>query len=211
MPAQTDALSAHLRTSTRTAHDTAETTGFITRLMGGELGVDAYADLAAQQLPVYEALERASARLSGDARVRTLIFDELTRTPSIRQDLEFLFGPEWNGSIDILDEARAYAQRIDEINDVPEYAAHAYTRYLGDLSGGQIIKRMMQRHYGMGDEGLAFYHFEEIPKPKPFKDIYRERLDGLGLTGEELDRAGREAQLAFELNTKLFTALGARH
>lgn len=209
---ETESLSAYLRASTRQAHDTAESTGFITRLMGGDLDVAAYADLAAQQLPIYAALERASERIQGDARGATLVFEELTRTPQIRADLAFLHGPTWESTVEILPETGAYVARIDAIgSDVAAYAAHAYTRYLGDLSGGQIIARMMQRHYGMGTDGLTFYQFEDIPKPKPFKDIYRERLDALGLEEDELRRAGAEAQLAFELNTSLFAALGARH
>ncbi len=205
-------LSQQFRLGTRQAHETAETTGFITRLMSGELSVAAYADLAAQQYPIYRALEEVSEALRADDRGATLVFDELTRTPSIEADLAFLFGPQWSEEIDILPQATAYADRIREIGgDLAAYAAHAYTRYLGDLSGGQIIQRMMQRHYEMGAEGLTFYDFDEIPKAKPFKDVYRERLDALPLTEDEQAAAVSEAQHAFALNTELFAALGARH
>ncbi|SNS96147.1 heme oxygenase [Micrococcales bacterium KH10] len=205
-------LSQQLRHGTRQAHETAETTGFITRLMSGELSVAAYADLAAQQYPIYRALEEVSEALRSDERGATLVFDELTRTPSIEADLAFLFGPQWSEEIDILPQTTAYADRIREIGgDLAAYAAHAYTRYLGDLSGGQIIQRMMQRHYEMGAEGLTFYDFDEIPKAKPFKDVYRERLDALPLTEDEQAAAVAEAQHAFALNTELFAALGARH
>ncbi|GAA2530067.1 heme oxygenase (biliverdin-producing) [Rarobacter incanus] len=205
-------LSAYLRASTRSAHETAENTGFITRLMGGELGIDAYADLAAQQYPIYAALEAASQAMLGNERGSALVFAELERTPAIRLDLAFLYGPQWEANLDILGQTREYVAAIEEIgDDVASYAAHAYTRYLGDLSGGQIIKRMMQRHYGMHEDGLAFYTFDQIPKAKPFKDIYRERLDGLDLSAAELDRAGAQAQRAFDLNTAMFAALGARH
>jgi heme oxygenase len=38
--------------------------------------------------------------------------------------------------------------------------AHAYVRYLGDLSGGQIIGGRIKRAYGLkGKEGTAFYDF----------------------------------------------------
>lgn len=205
-------LSDRLRAGTREAHQTAETTGFVTRLMGGELPVAAYTDLAAQHLSIYRTLEQASEQQRSDARGSSVVFAELTRTPSIEADLAHLIGPGWQDQITTLQATQVYAERLAQAGDsLPRYAAHAYTRYLGDLSGGQIIKRMVQRHYGLGEDGVAFYTFADIPKAKVFKDEYRERLDALDLTETELDEAVAEAQLAFELNTALFTELGAKY
>jgi heme oxygenase len=58
---------------------------------------------------------------------------------------------------------------------------------------------------------VAFYAFPAIPKPKPFKDLYRARVDAL-----ELDAAGRaavveEARAAFRHNRALFAALAEVH
>ncbi|ANC32205.1 heme oxygenase (biliverdin-producing) [Isoptericola dokdonensis] len=205
-------LSTLLREGTRAEHQQAESEGFVSRLMSGGLDVAAYADLAAQQLVVYTALEEASAAVRPDLRGATLVFDELTRVPAIERDLAHLHGESWAAAIEILPSTQAYAARLREVGGLlPQYAAHAYTRYLGDLSGGQIIQRMMQRHYGMGAAGLEFYDFPEIPKAKPFKDLYRERLDGLALTAAEVDVAVAEAQEAFRLNRAMFVELGLRH
>jgi heme oxygenase len=94
---------------------------------------------------------------------------------------------------------------------VGRYVAHSYTRYLGDLSGGQVIGRMVQRHYGVADEGVGFYAFPQIPKPKPFKDLYRERVDALALTPAERELVVEEARAAFRHNRALFAALGEVH
>ncbi|WP_277213635.1 heme oxygenase (biliverdin-producing) [Isoptericola croceus] len=205
-------LSLRLREGTRAEHQEAESEGFVSRLMAGSLDVAAYADLAAQQLEVYTALEEASAAVRRDARGASLVFDELTRVPAIERDLAHLYGPAWRGEIRILPATRAYAARLRDVGTrLPEYAAHAYTRYLGDLSGGQIIQRMMQRHYGMDAAGLEFYDFSEIPKAKPFKDLYRERLDGLELDAAETATAVAEAQEAFRLNRAVFVELGRAH
>ncbi|MBE1876715.1 heme oxygenase (biliverdin-producing) [Myceligenerans pegani] len=205
-------LSALLRDGTRDDHTAAESEPFIEHLMSGDLDRAAYADLAAQQLVVYEALEEASAAVRDDARGGTLVFDELTRVPVIEQDLAFLYGPAWREEIRILPAAHEYAARIREVgSSLPHYAAHAYTRYLGDLSGGQIVRRMMERHYGLDGAGLAFYSFPEIPKSKVFKDVYRERLDGLRLDGAEVDAVLAEARLAFRLNRAVFAALAQVH
>lgn len=209
-------LSALLRDGTRADHSAAETERFIEQLMSGALNRAAYADLAAQQLAVYEALEDASAAVRGDERGSGLVFDELARVPAIERDLAFLYGPSWREEIRILPATHEYAGRIREVGgSLPHYAAHAYTRYLGDLSGGQIIKRMMERHYdlgeGDGENGLAFYTFPDIPKVKTFKDAYRDRLDELALGPGEVTATVSEAQLAFRLNRAVFSALAEVH
>ena len=41
--------------------------------------------------------------------------------------------------------------------------AHAYVRYLGDLSGGQFIRRKLAKTYGLEDgQGLTFYEFGKL-------------------------------------------------
>jgi heme oxygenase len=205
-------LSALLREGTRADHAAAETERFIDQLMSGALNRAAYADLAAQQLAVYEALEEATSAIRTDDRSARLVFDELARVPAIERDLAFLYGPSWKDQIRILPATREYADRVREVGgSLPHYAVHAYTRYLGDLSGGQIIKRMMERHYGLADGGLAFYTFPDIPKVKTFKDTYRDRLDQLALGPDEVATTVSEAQLAFRLNRAVFSALAEVH
>lgn len=205
-------LSSRLREGTREEHESAESSGFISRLMSGGLGVDAYVALASQQFFVYSALEAIADDVRALPQGSSLLFDELTRTPSIARDLEHLVGPDWRAIIMPLPATVRYVDALNSsATSLPRYAAHAYTRYLGDLSGGQIIKRMLERHYGLGPEGITFYSFEEIPKSKPFKDVYRERLDGLELDQQQLAEAVAEAKGAFRLNQDLFADLGAQH
>ncbi|MBF0723570.1 biliverdin-producing heme oxygenase [Sanguibacter inulinus] len=205
-------LSSRLREGTREEHESAESSGFISRLMSGGLSVDAYVALASQQFFVYSALEAIADDVRTLPQGSSLLFDELTRTPSIARDLEHLVGPDWRAIVMPLPATVRYVEALEaSATSLPRYAAHAYTRYLGDLSGGQIIKRMLERHYGLGPEGITFYSFEEIPKSKPFKDVYRERLDGLELDEEQLAEAVAEAKGAFRLNQDLFADLGAQH
>jgi heme oxygenase (biliverdin-producing, ferredoxin) len=210
--AHTTPLSTRLREGTRAEHADAESEGFVERLLAGDLDVDAYADLAVQQHAIYTALEEAGDRMRDDARGRALVFDELTRVPAIERDLEHLYGPGWRETGRVLPATERYVDRLRAVcGDVACYAAHAYTRYLGDLSGGQVVKRMLERHYGLDGAGLEFYTFDAIEKPKPFKDTYRERLDALGLDPVEADAAVGEAQEAFRLNRSMFVELGVAH
>lgn len=205
-------LSALLREGTRADHGAANSEDFIEQLMSGALNRAAYADLSAQLLVVYEALEEASAAVRHDERGAGLVFSELTRVPAIERDLAFLYGPSWREEIRILPATREYADRVRETGgSLPHYAAHSYTRYLGDLSGGQIVKRMMKQHYGLDEEGVAFYTFPDIPKVKVFKDAYRNRLDELALDPDEVAATLAEAHHAFHLNRVVFTALAEIH
>ncbi|MGN8244252.1 heme oxygenase (biliverdin-producing) [Cellulomonas soli] len=205
-------LSAALRAGTREQHSAAERMPFMDALVGGRLDRAAYTALAVQQLSIYRALEAAGDRVAHDPLGTTLVFTELTRVPAIEQDLAHLLGTDWAEHTAPLPATRAYVARLYEISDsVPHYAAHAYTRYLGDLSGGQILRRMLQRHYGFQDDGVAFYDFPQIHRLKPFKDVYRERLDALPLDGPARALVVEEARLAFELNRAVFAELGALH
>ena len=72
-PPETDRLSARLRAGTRADHDAAQGSGFLDALAAGRLPRDAYADLAAQHLFIYETLEQAALgddRRPGGRRLR---------------------------------------------------------------------------------------------------------------------------------------------
>lgn len=211
-PAAPAPLSLLLREGTRPEHEAAEGSSFVEDLLGGRLTVRAYVDLALQLHAVYVALEETAElvrRAPGGAGV---VFDELRRVPAIEADLVHLVGPDWAARATPSPATAAYAARIRAGGaDVGRYVAHSYTRYLGDLSGGQVIGRMVQRHYGVADAGVGFYAFADVPKPKPFKDLYRARVDALELTPEQRDAVVDEARAAFRHNRALFGALAEVH
>ncbi len=106
--------------------------------------------------------------------------------------------------------ADRYVERIDEVAAERwsgGFVAHHYTRYLGDLSGGQVIGRLMQRHFGFETNGIGFYVFDQIAKPKVFKETYRDQLDAVAWDAAERDRVIDEVLLAYRLNTELFVDL----
>lgn len=130
--------------------------------------------------------------------------------------MAFHHGADWeaqltDGRIEIVPATRAYADALENLGaeSIEFLLAHHYVRYMGDLSGGQIIQRLVQRHYGIADEGLNFYTFPEIEKPKPYKDGYRNLMDTTDFTREQKDTILAHAADSFELNRAVFVDLGA--
>ncbi|KMS66981.1 heme oxygenase [Streptomyces viridochromogenes] len=205
-------FSTLIRTASHEQHVEAETSTFMSDLLGGRLGVDAYARYTEQLWFVYEALETGAERLASDPVTGPFIQPELFRLASLERDLAHLRGPEWRTGLSALPATQSYADRVRECaEDWPGgYIAHHYTRYLGDLSGGQIIRDKAERTWGFArkGDGVRFYVFEEITNPAAFKRGYRELLDGVHADDLEKQRIVAECKKAFALNTAVFRALG---
>ncbi len=205
-------FSQALRERTWTDHGTSEGAGFMHDLMTGKGSKQDYTDLVVQHWYVYVALEEAAARFADDAQAAPFIEPALTRVPAIEADLEHLIGDDWRERIAPTPSVEAYCARIREIADegwAGGFIAHHYTRYLGDLSGGQAIKRLMQRQFGFDTNGVLFYIFDGIADPRAFKDAYREQLDAAGWDEQEQDRVIDEVVRAYAYNTALFNDLEA--
>lgn len=196
---------AMIRQATSAQHKDAENRSFITALMGGELTLADYTRYLAQLAYVYRALE---ARVPAEGDPEIIVDPRLPRFLAICADLAALGAEDWETSHPALPETQAYVARLHEAHgDVARYLAHHYTRYLGDLSGGLAIAKLVERHYGATQEQLGFYRFEGIDSPVTFKRAYREALDNLDFTAEQDAILVQEAQAAFDLNGALFTAL----
>ncbi|QIS11958.1 heme oxygenase (biliverdin-producing) [Nocardia arthritidis] len=210
---ETVPFSTLLRTATEQQHSDAENSSFVGDLLGGKLGIDAYIALSGQLWFVYRALEANSARLAANTVAAPFIRAELARTPELERDLAHLAGPDWRAELTPLPATAAYAARIEECaRDWPAgFIAHHYTRYLGDLSGGQIIRGSAEKQWNLpkrGD-GVRFYVFENIGNPAAFKREYREALDNLRFDAAEQGRVLEEAQRAFAFNAAVFQELTA--
>lgn len=207
-----DSFSTVIRTASHEQHMEAETSTFMSDLLGGRLGVEAYARYTEQLWFVYEALEAEADRLASDAVAGPFIRPELFRLTALERDLAHLRGPGWRAALSALPATRAYAARVRECAEQwpGGYVAHHYTRYLGDLSGGQIIRDKAERTWGFArkGDGVRFYVFEGIGNPAAFKRGYRELLDGIRADDLEKQRIVAECKRAFALNTGVFRALG---
>ena len=185
-------FSARLKESTKHVHDNAEHSTFMEDLMGGSLNTEAYLRLINQYVHIYEALEAVSEHYRAEPNPVT---DPFTH-PGIDAPLPA---------------TAEYVERIRATVNSPErYLAHHYLRYLGDLSGGQAVAALVNRHYGIPAEALSMYRFTELPKPKVFKDGYRELLDNAPLTDEQREALIEECVEGFRINASLFAQLGRK-
>lgn len=208
----TTPLSVALQEGTACAHAHAERAPFMSVLLDGGLTVAAFASYTGQLHAVYVALERAARAAAATPVMGALHDPRLERVAALESDLAELCGPQWRDVIHALPETRAYADHLDSLSgDGASALAHHYVRYMGDLSGGQIIARLAGVHYGLEPRHLSFYDFSGLGKVKPYRDAYRRQLDGLELRAEERETVLAEANRAFDLNFAMLAALGARH
>lgn len=202
-------FSIALRQRSSSAHSGSESAGFMSDLMKGEGTRDDYIALVAQHWFIYAALEGAAERMRRDPVASCFISDKLTRLPALEIDLEYLLGPDWREQITPLPTTHRYVDRIQRVGATwaGGFVAHHYTRYLGDLSGGLFIGRLMQRRFGFDTNGIGFYLFDDIADPKQFKEFYREQLDAAPWDDAEKERVIDEVLLAYRFNTELFEDL----
>lgn len=199
-------LADDLREATRALHARAERTGVIADILRGEATRLAYATLLRNLLPVYCALERGLEAHRLMPGVRLIVLPELYRAQAIEHDLAAL-----GADIDrlaLLPEGEEYALRIAEITDADpvRLIGHAYTRYLGDLSGGQVLRKLLARSLGLRPAALTLYDFPRIADLEGYKAGYRAALSR---AANEADAAAiiDEALAAFRLTIALSCAI----
>lgn len=203
-------FSTALRERSSTAHSGSEHAGFMSDLMRGRGTREDYVALVAQHWFIYEALESAAQRMAADPVAAPFISEKLTRLPALEADLEYLIGADWRERVEPLPTTRRYVDRIRQVAATwpGGFVAHHYTRYLGDLSGGQFIGKLMARQFGFDTNGIGFYLFADIADPAAFKEVYREQLDAAPWDAAEQERVIDEVLVAYQFNTDLFTDLG---
>jgi len=201
-------FSQALRERTQAVHTETESAAFMTELLSGKRSREDYIALVGQQYYIYEALEAVADAMQDDPVARPFISRKLTRLPAIEADLSFLIGEGWREEVHPLPSTSRYAQRIREVEGwAGGFVAHHYTRYLGDLSGGLIIRNLLTRQFGFETNGIGFYIFAEIAEPKRFKDVYRTQLDEAPWDDAERDRVVEEVTRAYRFNADLFADL----
>lgn len=204
-------LSEQIKKVTKESHVRAENTELMLSFQRGQVTLKQYKLLLCSLYEIYQALEEELDRNSDHPGVAPIYFPaELARVEAIEKDLEYFYGQDWREKIVVPAATKRYCHRLRQIGkENPEFLlAHAYTRYLGDLSGGQVLGRIAQKSMGLkSSEGLSFFAFPGVSSPNLFKQLYRSRMNSVELTEEERNGVLEEAVRAFEFNIQVFDDL----
>lgn len=203
-------LAQKLREGTTKSHSMAENVSFVKSFLGGVVDKKSYRKLVANLFFVYDAMEEEIEKNKNNEAIQAIYFPELYRKTSLMQDLVYYYGKDWSVQIKPSLATQIYVNRIHNVGyKNPELlVAHAYTRYIGDLSGGQILKKIAQNAMQLPESfGTSFYDFPSIQDEKLFKDTYRTSLNKIPLSSKQIEQIIAEANVAFSLNMKMFQEL----
>jgi len=176
-----------LKDITKDLHHEAEITKFAQTLLSGKITKEQYADYLYQMLAIYDPIEFYCHRQG--------FFDKMPGLPrigAIYRDFQEI--EDRTHHYKLLPSTLEYHMYLLHLgNDLSRkhlMKAHLYVRHMGDLFGGQIIKKQVPF------TSHAFYHFED---PDNLKTQIRAELD---------DTLGAEARTAFILAIKIMKELG---
>ena len=203
-------FAAQIKQGTKESHSAAENTKFVASFLRGVLDPEEYRKLIANFYFVYSAMEEEVEALKDHPVVGKINLPELLRKESLKEDLSYYYGTSWETEIKQSEACVKYVNRIREVakDDPKLLVGHHYTRYLGDLSGGQILRGIAENSLKPEKgKGLSFYDFSEISDSKKYKKVYRQLLDGLDVGQDDVDNIIREANYAFKLNMYMFDEL----
>ena len=201
-------LSQRLRIETKALHTAAERAGVMRSLARGELPLRRYAMLLENLASIYRALEYELDRHQEHPAIRWIPRDALRRHGAIQLDLAALNVSQLRATVPAA-ATREYVERLHRAGDNAPVLllAHAYVRYLGDLSGGQILAPIIGRSFGGADRQVThFYEFPFIDDVDAFRLSFREGLDRI-VEAAAADEVVEEAKIAFRLHERLFREL----
>ena len=205
-------MADRLREATRALHADAERAGIMHELLNGRITRAHYCLLLGNLHAIYTALESALSRHSMHPCVAPLMLAGLLRAGALAADLRALRGERGAEDFATSRASDEYVARLDEIARVaPELlVAHAYTRYLGDLNGGQILRTVVVRALELGqDDATSFYDFGGAGNAAILAERFRGALDTLPVGEGVIDMITAEARRAFALHVRLFEELAS--
>jgi heme oxygenase (biliverdin-producing, ferredoxin) len=209
----TQNLALRLREGTQQSHTLTENTAFMKCFMKGIVEREPLRKLFADLYFVYSTLEAELQRQAHHPAIGAIYFPELNRAGNLARDLAFYYGENWQQQLTLSPAGETYCDRIQILSETDPVllVAHAYTRYMGDLSGGQSLRNVIRSALSLADsQGTEFYEFPQIATPearRDFKERYRQALDSLPIDEATIDRIVAEANRAFALNRDLVHGL----
>ena len=203
-------LVERLKLGTAAMHRRVERSTFMSRLLHGEIERGSYIGLLHNLRAVYGALEAALLRQSADPAVAPLVLPELFRCRALDLDIQVLAGAQADFKPLLRPATVQYVERLNEL-DITAPAllvAHAYVRYLGDLNGGQALRRIVARGLCLqGGCGTMFYDFGDDAGLRQLISRFRNGLGAVEARTPDTDAIVAEAVSAFARHEAMFEQL----
>ncbi len=203
-------LADRLRDATRPLHVEVERAGIMVPLLRGQVSRAAYAALLRNLHAIYDELESGLRQHAAHPGIAPVFDPRLMRAEALTADLEHLHGPRWKGELPLAPAGEAYARHLRELASArpATLAAHVYVRYLGDLSGGQVLKRVVRDCFGLAPgHATAFYEFGPAADVRTLAQDLRRGLDRLAADDSAAQAIVDEACAAFRRHKDLFMQL----
>lgn len=196
-------LTARMKEKTNEIHKIAENRPFMLKLRKGDFEDKTYQQHLSNLQAIYNALEAGLTKNILLNSLTPLNIKSIFRLEAIENDLKRF------RKMEPTFEAKEYTNHLQWISDYHPHRliGHAYTRYLGDLFGGQEIYKNVVKSYG--EEYTKLYQFQEafkefnVDKPLEMGMLYREILNKLELSPGQQDEVVEEALMAFKLSDKV--------
>lgn len=201
-------FSKRLYEETKSAHEQVESMDFVVSLRNQKLSQTDYVQYLTDLILVYSALEECLRTNLGITAIQTLYDDRLCRTKKLEKDIQSFQEEKLIPS----KAAQDYAKHLKELSTQSPLLllAHSYVRYLGDLSGGRMMKKFVEQLFP--GEHTHFYNFDEAlgenaigTKFVEYKNGWKQKLDSLSLTDEEKRDLIEEAKKGFEYTGRIFS------
>jgi len=205
-------LSQRLKHETWALHGALERSDLMRRLLRGRLEREQYCALLRSLYQIYLALESGIERHARHRAIAPVFFPQLHRAGALARDLDFLHGGDWRERLAVVPAASLYVRHLVQIDaHSPELlVAHGYVRFLGDLNGGQVLRRIVADSLRLdGGSGTAFYEFGSRDAVAALAQAYRAGLDSVDCGELSAAALVAEAKLAFQLHGMLFDELAA--
>jgi heme oxygenase (biliverdin-producing, ferredoxin) len=202
-------LWARLKLDTRELQRQAQRSGIMQSLLRGRIDRAAYCMLLRNLYEIYAGLETALETHFDHPQLAPIVFRALFRLGQLESDLRYLHGSGWLSDLAVKPAAAAYRERLVELADGQPglLAAHAYVRYLGDLSDGQVVYQLVDERLRLGEAGTRFYQFGSAEDIDLLVAQFRAGLDAIPADASAADAIIEEAQQAFRRHVELYEQL----
>ena len=209
-PLQITRLAERLRGETRDLHTEVEQSLLMQALLRGNLSLVAYCMLLRNLHAIYAALEAALKHHAAEPSLSPVCLPALFRSDALAQDLNDLCGATWASTVVLQQATQQYVAHLQHLHETHPalLVAHAYVRYLGDLSGGQLLKRIVAKNPQIPlGSGTAFYDFGDAGTTQGLIRDFRAGLEKIPGNEARVDAIVAEAKQAFERHRTLFQQL----